>query len=97
MNIDIRDSLRHFFWGYSEERRLPLYRALVEELVNIHQQTALVDNDDKLNALKHQLKGICRYLSLSLDEQINMMATLRQLHCLADNIHGQVAAIEDEL
>lgn len=97
MIIDISDSLRHFFWRYSEERRLPLYQALVGELVSIRAQTGLVKNNEQLHALKHQLKGICRYLSLEFDSQIDVITRLQQLHCVVEHIHDQVVAIEDEL
>ena len=97
MFIDISDNVRHFFWHYSQERRLPLYQALVGELVNISSETVLVENIDQLNALKHQLKGICRYLSLEFDAQIEVITRRQQLHCMVEYIHGQVVAIADEL
>ncbi len=97
MKRDISDSLREFFNHYSEARRLPLYQALVDELLNIRVQTELVENTEKLNLLKHQFKGICRYLTLKFDVQIDLMTTPEQLHCAVDNIYGQVVAIENEL
>jgi len=97
MFIDISENLRHFFCHYSEERRLPLYQALVGELVNIRSKIKLVEDNDQLNSLKHQLKGICRYLSLELDTQIDAITRLQQLYRLVEHIHGQVVAIADEL
>jgi len=97
MRIDISENLRHFFFHYSQERRLPLYHALVGELVNIRSQTANVENIDQLNTLKHQLKGICRYLSLEFDAQIDVIARRQQLHCMVEHIYGHVVAIADEL
>ena len=97
MFVDISDNVRHFFWHYSQERRLPLYQALVEELVNISSKTRLVENNGQLNVLKHQLKGICRYLSLEFDARIEEITRHQQLHCMVEYIHGQVVAIADEL
>jgi len=97
MFIDISENLRHFFWHYSAERRLPLYQALVGELVNIRSQTGTIENSDQLNTLKHQLKGICRYLSLEFDAQIEVITRRQQLQCMVEHIHGQVVAIADEL
>jgi hypothetical protein len=97
MTSNIRDSLKGFFCRYSDARRLTLYQALVSELVNIRSQTELVENAEKLNSLKHQFKGICRYLQLELDMQIDAMTTPEQLLYAVDNIHKQVVAIEHEL
>lgn len=97
MTSNIRDSLKGFFCRYSDARRLPLYQALVSELVNIRSQAELVENAEKLNSLKHQFKGICRYLVLDLDMQIDAIQTAEQLYCAVDNMHKQVAAIEHEL
>ena len=97
MFIDISDNLRHFFCHYSQERQLPLYQALVGELVNISSKTGLVENNDQLNALKHQLKGVCRYLSLEFDAQIEVITSRQQLHCMVAHILRQVVAIADEL
>ncbi|MDX2319621.1 MAG: hypothetical protein QNK26_03375, partial [Moritella sp.] len=79
MMNNISDSLRLFFNRCSEKRRLPLYQALVSELANIRTQSGLLESSEKLNSLKHQLKGICRYLALELDAQIDVMTTAEQL------------------
>lgn len=97
MSDNMRDNLRFFFNRYSETRRIPLYQALVEELANIRRKTEFVDNTDSFNSLKHQFKGICRYLSFEFDAQIDEIMTPEQLYSAIEDMFGHVVAIEDEL
>lgn len=94
---NVGDNLRNFLSRYSEARRLPLYQALVSELNSIRMQVELLENTEKLNSLKHQFKGICRYLSLDFDTQLDVITTPEQLYDAVDKIYVQVVAIEHEL
>ncbi|WP_232784295.1 hypothetical protein [Moritella sp. Urea-trap-13] len=99
MNTDFMNlgtDLKTFFNRYSEQRRLALYQALIRELANIRAQSKVTESIDKINSLKHQFKGVCRYLVLDLDTQIDGFKTAEQLYCAVDNIYEQVVAIEHE-
>lgn len=96
MSIDIRDNLRSFFSSYENKRRLSLYQALVEELVNI-QITAKGAEHDDIQALKHRFNGVCRYLCFDLDSQADAIRTPQQLCQFVGNIHSQLVAIKDEI
>jgi hypothetical protein len=94
MNIGI--DLKTFFNRYSEQRRLTLYQALIRELTHIRTQNKDAESADEINSLKHQFKGICRYLVLDLDAQIDAIETAEQLYCVVDNVYTQVVAIAHE-
>lgn len=95
MSIDI--SLKTFFNRYSEQRRLTLYQALVRELANIRTQSQDAESEGEINSLKHQFKGVCRYLVLDLDTQIDAIETAQKLYCAVDNVYAQVVVIKHEL
>lgn len=96
MSIDISDNLRNFFFSYDKKRRLSLYQALVEELVNIEIKTQDAENGD-IQALTHRFKGVCRYLSFDLDSQADVIRTPQQLCQFVGNVHSQLVAIKDEI
>lgn len=95
--VNISADLNTFFNRHNVQRRLTLYQALMRELENIRAQSQDADSADKINSLKHQFKGVCRYLLLDLDDQLDAIQTCEQLCCVVDNIYAQVVAIEHEL
>lgn len=97
MTNNMSDNLKRFFYCYSKKRRIQLYQVLVSDLVNISAQTSMVESEDSFNSLKHQFKGICRYLYLELDTQIDVMTNPEQLLYAVDNIYVQVIAMEHVL
>lgn len=94
---DLETDLKRFFNRYNEQRRLALYQALMRELVSIRAQSKAAKSVDEMNSLKHQFKGICRYLVLALDTPIDALQTSEKLFCAVDSIYIQVVAIKDEL
>ncbi|QFI40289.1 hypothetical protein FR932_13050 [Moritella marina ATCC 15381] len=95
--MDIGTDLKRFFNRYSEQRRLALYQALMRELVSMRAQSKDAKSVDEMNTLKHQFKGICRYLVLDFDAPIDAIQTREKLFCAVDSIYTQVVAIKDEL
>lgn len=95
--VNISANLNTFFNRYNVQRRLTLYQALMRELENIRAQSQDAESTNKINSLKHQFKGVCRYLVLDLDKQIDAIETAEQLYFAVDNIYVQVVAIEHGL
>lgn len=95
--VNISTDLNTFFNRYNVQRRLVLYQALMRELENIRAQSQDAESTNEINSLKHQFKGICRYLVLDFDAQIDAIEATEQLYFAVDNVYVQVVAIEHEL
>lgn len=97
MQINISTALVTFFKRYNETSRLALYQALMTELVSIRIQADSLESAQALNSLKHKFKGICRYLNLDLDADIDVITNVAILLDGVNDIYQQVIDFKDEL